>query len=156
MGLEITLIALEALICLLFMPIKVGVRAHASLGALRLCADISLYKIRAIRIRGSIKGGKPVLTINGKPPERAHISAEKLLALPSEIGSVGVKKKGAMAARIGMGDAALSSALCAAVMLAFAPLAPEGRAYPDRSDGMYVDLNVDITINLVQIAQIAL
>ena len=155
MAVQIVLICLEAVIALAFLPMRICLTGHVSLERRSAALDVKLFAFRLVRVRTFVKNGRLNCTMNGKKPKKPSVKPEKMLKMASNLRDSDVRTSGIAALRIGLDDAMMSAAFGAMIRVLLLPLAVSG-VYIENADKFELDIDINIKINLLQMAEIAL
>ncbi len=148
----IVVILIEAVLMLVLFPIKINVKAHASLDRKSLQLNLSVLKIPIVRLRGNL-AKEPYLQINGK---KAKIK-DNAISVDAVKGAIDYAREQKLLkyfniiALFALDDAKNSAILCA--ILALLPLGIS--VYQCGGDRFDADCAVEIKINIMQILNIA-
>ncbi len=147
----IVVILIEAVLMLVLFPIKINVKAHASLDRKSLQLNLSVLKIPIVRLRGNL-AKEPYLQINGK---KAKIK-DNAISVDAVKGAIDYAREQKLLkyyniiALFALDDAKNSAILCA--ILALLPLGIS--VYQCGGDRFDADCAVEIKINVIQILNI--
>lgn len=147
----IVVILIEAVLMLVLFPIKINVKAHASLDRKSLQLNLSVLKIPIVRLRGNL-AKEPYLQINGKKAKIKDnsISIDAVKGAIDYVREQKLLKYFNIIALLALDDAKNSAILCA--ILALLPLGIN--VYQCGGDRFDADCAVEIKINVIQILNI--
>ena len=151
MALCIVVFLIEAVLTIVFYPIKINVKAHASLDRKSLQLNLSVLKIPIVRLRGNL-AKEPYLQINGK---KAKIK-DNSISVDAVKGAIDYAREQKLLkyfniiALFALDDAKNSAILCA--ILAMLPLGIS--VYGCSGDRFDADCAIEIKINVMQILNI--
>lgn len=148
MTVSVVMLVLQALILILLFPLKINVRAHASLSRKCMQADVCVLNAAFVRFRLDLNR-KPYVTINGKNVEyskKRKISFSKIIKAVDFIMSEKMLKKSQTVAYMAFDDAK-NSAIAFAV-LAIVPIAV--KAYESRRERFDAECALNFKINVLQ------
>ena len=154
----VALIVLEFVIAMLFYPLRIRVKGHASLAHDKLELDLTVFRLSVARLRVRKQNGAFTLLINGKTPK---LKGSKGLSLSKAANAVrqyrleGIKARGSLLALIGTEDARDTAMAYAIVIGVLKPIVDNLRIYTAQpSDTLEIDGRARLKINLVQIASL--
>lgn len=147
----IVVILIEAVLTIVLYPIKINVKAHASLDRKSLQVNLSVLKIPIVRLRGNLVK-EPYLQINGKKAKKKDnsISVDAVKGAIDYAKEQKLLKYSNIIALFALDDAKNSAILCA--ILALLPLGI--RVYGCGGDRFDADCAMEIKINVMQIISI--
>ena len=147
----IVVILIETVLTIVLYPIKINVKAHASLDRKSLQLNLSVLKIPIVRLRGNL-AKEPYLQINGK---KAKIK-DNSISVDAVKGAIDYAREQKLLkyfniiALFALDDAKNSAILCA--ILALLPLGIS--VYGCAGDRFDADCAMEIKINVMQILNI--
>lgn len=144
----IVVILIETVLTIVFYPIKINVKAHASLDRKSLQLNLSVLKIPILRLRGNL-AKEPYLQINGKKAKIKDnsISVDAVKGAIDYAREQKLLKYFKIIALFALDDAKNSAILCA--ILALLPLGIS--VYGCSGDRFDADCAIEIKINVMQI-----
>lgn len=147
----IVVILIEAVILIVLFPIKINVKAHASLDRKSLQLNLSVFKIPIVRLRGNL-AKKPYLQINGKKAKIKDnsISVDAVKGAIDYAREQKLLKYSNVIALFALDDAKSSAILCAILTLLSLGIS----VYGCGSDRFDADCTLEIKMNLMQIFNI--
>ena len=105
MGTYIALTILQFLITMLFFPIRIGAKGHASLARDRVELDLTLFKLLVARVRIKREMGIFNLYVNGDKPETSgKLKLKRAVGMIKQCRIEGVRVKGNLHALVGADD----------------------------------------------------
>lgn len=148
----IAVICIEAALILLTFPVKIGVKAHASLDRKSMQLNLSILQIPVMRLRVNLDKS-PYIELNGKEIERngqRKISVAGIKRLCAYVKSENIIKYSLMPMLVAFDDAKSSAIVCA--LIAMIPL--NMRIFMGERERFDVDCDVIAEINLLQTLKI--
>lgn len=155
MAVQIALICLEAVITMMFLPMRIGLTGHVSLARRRAELDVKLFALRLVRVRLFVKNGRFRCTLNGKKFKKPSNDPKKAIKMADKFLCSDIRRGGVAALRIGLDEAMMSAATGAMLQVLLLPLA-KGGVYMSEEDSFELDVSINMRINLLQVADIAL
>lgn len=153
MNAAIALVVIQFLITMMFYPLRIGAKGHASLARDRMELDLTLFRLPVARVRIKKSDNKFVLQLNGKTPDKnKKVSVKQMTNVLKQYKVEGIRAKGNLLALISADDAK-NTAIAYAVLIGIVkPLLNTFRIYTAQpSDTLEIDGSVRVKINMLQI-----
>lgn len=153
MGTSVALTILQFVITMLFFPIRVGAKGHASLARDRVELDLTLFKLLVARIRIKREKGIFNLYINGDKPETSgRLKLKKAVGVIKQCRIEGVRIKGNLLALIGTDNARNTAIMCALVNGVLEPLLESISVHSAKAtDVLEIDGRISVRLSLLQL-----
>ena len=157
MAILLALCLVQIIITLLFAPVRLKVRGHASLEFLKAELDVELFNLRPIRLRSCVGDGEVRVLINGKPPKKPQTDPFKALPYVKKAFDEGVRVKLKASVFVCARDA-----LYAAIIEAIGGMLPKHgsvkcSAYASSGGERFeIDVNATLKASVMQLAGVAL
>ena len=156
MGMSVALTILQFIITMLFLPIRVGAKGHASLTRDRVEIDLMFFRLSVARIRIKREKGIFNLYVNGDKPEvKGKIKLKRAVGVLKQCKIEGVKIKGNLLALVGADDARNTAMMCAAIMGVLQPMLESINVHASQAtDVLELDGKVIIRLSLLQLGSL--
>lgn len=150
---SVALTVLQILITMLFLPLQIGAKGHASLARDRVELDLTLFRLPVARVRIKRENGIFNVYVNGNETEmKGKFKLGRAVNVIKQCKVEGLRIRGDLLALVGAEDAKNTALMCAAVQCALRPIFGEMSVYAARpTDVLELDGNVKVRITVLQL-----
>ena len=153
MGMSVALTILQFLITMLFFPIRIGAKGHASLARDRVELDLTLFKLPVARVRIKREKGIFNLYVNGdKPKTGGKLKLKRAVGVMRQCKIEGIKIRGNLLALVGADDARNTAIMCAAITGVLQPMLESINVHAAKAtDVLELDGKISVRLSLLQL-----